>query len=314
MTDIKKKLEYYKKVDLTRCISFSESFIYYDNYINELSSNKVFTGFETLDEHINGIRRGEVFTLLSPTGTGKTGFLLNVFRNTIKSGLLKNKLIINFSLELSEIDIFERLAQMETGLNSYQIERKFKKEKEFKENLLRKSYDYDNLHSIVGRISVNDIIPYCLALKDIFNLDIGVVAVDYAGLLKAEGRNEYEITSNAVRGIKEVALSLNVPVLLTSQINRDSAKNDITLYSGKSSGSIEETSQIVCSIIRVPSVPVKSNINGKIIGDIDKHKIQLLELKILKKKRGKYSDDKIYILLDNNSLIMKEHNVPPNVN
>ncbi|MBN1634002.1 MAG: hypothetical protein JW917_07555 [Ignavibacteria bacterium] len=312
--DIKKNLAKYKNIDLTRCISFSEGFQYYEKYVNSLSDNKVYTGFNILDETINGIRSGEVFCLLSPTGTGKTGFLLNVFRNIIKKNFLKDKLIINFSLELSELDIFERFSQMQSGLNSYELERKFKSDSVFKENLLNKSYDYENLISVIGRISVNEIKPYCLAIADYNNKNIGVVSVDYTGLLKAEGRNDYEIISNAVRGIKEVALSLNIPVLLTSQINRDSSKNDITLFSAKSSGAIEETSQILCSINRVSQIPMDSGIDNVTLEKIENKKIQLLELKIHKKKRGNYLDKPYFITLDNNSLVMEEVSNKPKIN
>lgn len=310
--NIKKQIEKFKNIDLTRCISFSEGFKYYDEYCKSSSENKIYTGFQTLDETINGIRSGEVFTLLSPTGTGKTGFLLNVFRNIIKKGLLKEKLIINFSLELSEIDIFERLAQMETGFNSYKVEKMFKCDKDFKAKLLAESYKYENLISVIGRISTSEIKPYCMAIMEYKEKsNIGLLAIDYAGLLKAEGRNEYEKITNAVQGVKEVALSFNVPVLMTSQINRDSAKNDITLYSAKSSGAIEETSQILCSINRVEKIPMESGIDNETITRVNDRKIQLLELKIHKKKRGSYLDKPLYISLDNNSLLMRETTKQP---
>jgi replicative DNA helicase len=312
-TTLKKDLAKFKDVDLTRCISFSEGFIEYDKYVHS-ENNKFYTGFSTLDETINGIRNGELFCLLSPTGTGKTGFLLNVFRNVIKKGFIKDKLIINFSLELNELDIVERLAQMETNLNSYQLERKFRTDNSFKEKLLNESFNYDNLISVIGRISTREIKLYSMALAVMQNKKIGVIAVDYAGLLVSEGRNEYEITSNAVRGLKEIALALDVPVLLTSQINRDSAKNEIGLHSAKSSGAIEETSQIVCSINRVDKIAMDSGIDNETLTKINDKKIQLLEIKIHKKKRGNYLDKPLYITLDNNSLLMREITKQPNTN
>lgn len=38
---------------------------------------KVFTGFSGLDEKMNGLRPGEILTVIAPTNTGKSALAMN---------------------------------------------------------------------------------------------------------------------------------------------------------------------------------------------------------------------------------------------
>ena len=146
----KAKLAEYKNVNFGRVMDYSEMIDPYAKYIETISDNKIYFGYETLDNHLFGIRPPELVTILSEPDIGKTTFVMNMLRYQIESdSFLKNKLLINFSLELNEYDLIERVIQMETGFNSFEIEKKFKTDAKFKEYCFEFVKKYNNIVSVI---------------------------------------------------------------------------------------------------------------------------------------------------------------------
>lgn len=305
----KQKLEELKNVNLGRIMDFSEMIEPYEDYIKKISENKVFFGFDTLDNHLFGMRPPELCSVLSEPDIGKTTFILNLLRYQIESNsFLKNKLIINFSLELNEYDLIERVIQMETGLNSFEIEKKFKTDMAFKEKCCNLVNKYDNIVSVMQRIKVCDIIPYIKAVEEMKSLSTGLIIIDYLQLVTSEFSDDYLRTTRAMQGIKEASLLLNLPIIVTSQVSRSAGKNidGLELTSGKSSGAIEETSQIVLGLEKIREND-KNDIDFETLEKITKGELRLLRLKILKKKRGQYLNKPLYLNLDYKNLKLAEY-------
>ena len=109
----KAKLNEYADLNLGRVMNYSEMIEPFSKYIESISDSKVFTGIPTIDEKLFGFRPPEVISILSEPDIGKTTFIMNFLKYQIdSSSFLKNKLLINFSLELNEYDLIERVLQM----------------------------------------------------------------------------------------------------------------------------------------------------------------------------------------------------------
>lgn len=308
----KAKLNEYANLNLGRVMNYSEMIEPFSKYIDAVADSKVFTGIPTIDEKLFGFRPPEVISILSEPDIGKTTFVMNFLKHQIDSdSFLKNKLLINFSLELNEYDLIERVLQMETGLNSFEIEKKFKSDQDFKEQCKMLVKKYDNIVSVIERVKSDQIISYVKLIEDIYEKKAGLLIIDYLQLVGSEFRDDYTRTTRNMQEIKETALLLNLPIIVTSQVSREAGKSDtgLTMSSGKASGAIEETSQIVLGLEKAKLVAGQNQIDQRTIELCSSGDIRLIRLKVLKKKRGKYLDEPLHLVLNYKNLSIYEYSV-----
>ncbi len=163
-----------------------------------------------------------------------------------------------FSLEMPIPSITERYQSIVTGASGSDIEatyesnepRALKIKDEFKKNFIK---ELNNLFVIPTRVSISDISDYINLIELEHNVKIGVVGIDYLGLMDGKGLNEYEIISKLSRDIKTMAKQLNLPVILLSQVNRKGGEGqtEITLDMARGSGAIEEGADFVLGLYQV---------------------------------------------------------------
>jgi replicative DNA helicase len=107
-------------------------------------------------------------------------------------------------------------------------------------------------------VGVGYIHAVCKRLKSRGLLDI--VFVDYVQLMNAKGENRHQQISLISRGLKELALDLDVPVVAAAQLKRDAEQRQPKLSELKESGSLEQDADIVVFIWResepVPNVDI----------------------------------------------------------
>ena len=305
----KAKLNEYADLNLGRVMNYSEMIEPFSKYIESISDSKVFTGIPTIDEKLFGFRPPEVISILSEPDIGKTTFIMNFLKGEFLFFLKKNKLLINFSLELNEYDLIERVLQMETGYNSFEIEKKFKSDEDFKEECKTLVKKYDNIVSVIERVKSHQIISYVKMIEDIYEKKAGLLIIDYLQLVGSDIRDDYTRTTRNMQEIKETALLLNLPIVVTSQVSREAGKSDtgLTMSSGKASGAIEETSQIVLGLEKAKLTNSQTDIDQNTIELCSKGDIRLIRLKVLKKKRGKYLDKELYLVLNYKNLTLYEY-------
>jgi replicative DNA helicase len=89
---------------------------------------------------------------------------------------------------------------------------------------------------------------------------LDIVFVDYVQLMSAKGENRHQQISLISRGLKELALDLNVPVVSAAQLRRDAEQKQPKLSDLKESGSLEQDADVVIFIWResepVPNVDI----------------------------------------------------------
>lgn len=210
------------------------------------------TGFTELDRVTSGWQPSDMVVLAARPGMGKTAFVLSMTRNTavdFKQG------VAVFSLEMSSLQLVNRLISSETGISG---------EKLRKGNLA--DHEYQQLHSQIGKLaeapiyiddtpglSVFELRAKCRRLKA--QHDIQLVVIDYLQLMTAAGAGSREQEISTIsRSIKSIAKELNVPIIALSQLSRSvetrGGDKRPMLSDLRESGAIEQDADIVTFIYR----------------------------------------------------------------
>lgn len=207
------------------------------------------TGIKELDETITGLNRSDFILLGARPGMGKTSFALNIARH---AAVKANKKIAFFSLEMSKEQLASRLLSTEAMVGGTKLRTGKLSEDEWIRlieagDVLSKTQMYfdDNPSITVGEMKAK-----IRRLRD-----VDLVVVDYLQLMSAAGKNDNRVQeiSKITRSMKIMAKELNVPVLMLSQLARDSEKRTNhrpVLSDLRDSGSIEQDADIVLFLYR----------------------------------------------------------------
>jgi replicative DNA helicase len=213
------------------------------------------SGFTELDRITSGWQKSDLIIVAARPGMGKTAFVLSLARN---AAIGFNRPIAVFSLEMSSVQLVQRMISSETGIPS---------------DKLRKgtldNTEWQKLVSMTGKLSsapvyiddtpslsVFDLRSKCRRLKAMYNIEM--IVVDYLQLMRSDvdaksGNREQEI-STISRSLKALAKELNVPVIALSQLSRAvesrGGSKRPQLSDLRESGAIEQDADMVTFIYR----------------------------------------------------------------
>lgn len=208
------------------------------------------TSLHDLDERTNGWQKSDLILLAARPSMGKTALALNMALGAART----KKVIAIFSLEMSKMQLGNRLLSLESGVNSQQLNTG---------NLSKD--DINSLADALGRLSeqkiyIDDTAGITLLelrskarqLKHEKGLDL--IVIDYLQLMTG-GRqeNRQQEISEISRGLKALARELDVPVLALSQLSRSvemRAEKKPQLSDLRESGSLEQDADIVMFLYR----------------------------------------------------------------
>ncbi len=215
------------------------------------------SGFTALDRVTSGWQPSDLIILAARPAMGKTAFVVSAMRN---AAVDFGKGVAIFSLEMSSIQLVNRLISAEAELDSEKIK---------KGNLA--DYEWTQLNHKITRLSqapifiddtpglsIRELRTKCRRLKA--QHDIQMVIIDYLQLMsgnaegsKGGGNREQEIASIS-RALKQLAKELNVPVIALSQLSRAvetrGGDKKPMLSDLRESGSIEQDADMVCFLYR----------------------------------------------------------------
>lgn len=201
----------------------------------------------TLDEVTSGLAPKQLWVVAAGTGGGKTSFALQIAAHASVHG----HLVLFFSLEMSAEELTTRMFSQLSGVR--------------------------DLANPVFRSEVTTAVTHASALPFLFDQESyswpamsasirrlscrqkpGLVVVDYLQLLKGVGRFESrtkEVGANS-RALKLLAMEFDIPVIMLSQLNRESAKDGRApeLHDLKESGDIENDADKVLFIHPTSSI------------------------------------------------------------
>ncbi|WP_303312485.1 replicative DNA helicase [Hymenobacter sp. BT730] len=214
------------------------------------------SGFTALDRVTSGWQPSDLVIIAARPGMGKTAFVVSAMRN---AAVEFKKPVAIFSLEMSSLQLVNRLISAEAELDSEKIK---------KGNLA--DYEWAQLNHKISALSsapifiddtpglsIRELRTKCRRLKA--HHDIQMIIIDYLQLMsgntdgKAMGNREQEIASIS-RALKGIAKELNVPVLALSQLSRSvetrGGDKKPQLSDLRESGSIEQDADMVIFLYR----------------------------------------------------------------
>jgi replicative DNA helicase len=166
--------------------------------------------------------------------------------------------VLFFSLEMSARELICRILSSETGIPNNYILRNPKKLSAEQKQLLAKQTDVTKLPMNIfdeGKVTMSSIRANCRKAKDTVGCDF--IIVDYLQIMSPENEAQRKDTNKfyeeVTRDLKILAKTLDVPVVLLSQLNRatDSRKdNRPNLSDLRGSGGIEQNADTVAFLFR----------------------------------------------------------------
>ena len=180
--------------------------------------------FYDLDAITQGLSPGNLYIIGGRPAMGKTSFVLNIAKNI---GQVHNLPICFFSLETSKKMLSYRLLSMETGIESGRLRTGRLTQEEWP--ILGEAIYFIGKNPIYlidkSTIQVSEIYKFCEEVKSHHKKNLGVIVIDFLQLLKDRtlGPNisrEDEL-SKIMNDLKNLSINLEVPVIITSQLNRE---------------------------------------------------------------------------------------------
>lgn len=242
------------------------------------------TGFHDLDRLTSGLQPSNLIIIGGRTSMGKTSMALNIAHHV---SVYLGVGVLIFSLEMSEVEVTERLLLCEARIDSarYRVGDMNEKDMESVVNAAGVLRNAPIWIDDTGDITLSELrtISRQLMAKE----NIGLIIVDYIQLMysgKADTRAQE--VSRISRDLKVTATDLKVPVLAVSQLRRPPptvAQKKPTLEDLKESGGIEQSADLVILIYR-PEVDDPTNLDVK----------GLAEINLAKHRNGKTGKFKLY--------------------
>lgn len=216
----------------------------------------VASGFKDLDQLTFGFQRQEMIILAARPSMGKTSFALNLAEAAAMPKRGTAAPVLFFSLEMSASQLALRMLCSRARVNMKLLREGFVKQNgEEMRSLVTAADEFSKAPIFIDDSSALTIMQLRAKARRIHaRHGLGFIVVDYLQLLSptdAKVAREQQV-AEASRGLKALAKELNVPVLVLSQLNRSSEKENRTpkLADLRESGSIEQDADVVLMLAR----------------------------------------------------------------
>ena len=211
------------------------------------------TGYRDLDELLAGLQPSSLVIVGARPAMGKTSFALGMVAN---AALLADRPVLFFSLEMSNLELTQRLVCSEARIDS----------KNARVGKL-KNDDWPKISHVMGRLadapiwiddnpnlSIMEIRAKARRLSSQVG-KLGMIVIDYLQLMTGRQRaeNRQVEVAELSRGLKILARELETPVVALSQLSRNlemRADKRPMLADLRESGSIEQDADVVMFIHR----------------------------------------------------------------
>lgn len=226
--------------------------------IEELDSDPVSTPtpWPSVDKMLGGIKPGSLYTFGARPGVGKSVVAVQLATTLARTGS-----VAFISLEMRTADLHSRAISAAAKVSISDMENRTLSAEDW-ERIGRVAPELETLPMAVldrTSASIGDIRRFVTATAR--REPLAAVVVDYLQLIKkppGDQRPRHEYIADLTRELKTLAMELDVPVILLSQLNRASTTRDSKmpeLSDLRESGAIEQDSDVVILLHRLPDDP-----------------------------------------------------------
>lgn len=223
----------------------------FDRFTKGMTIDGLGTGLPDLDKHTQGLKPGQMIVVAGRPAMGKTTLAMNIVADV---ALNQHKPVLVISLEMSKDQLMDRLLAAVGGIPLPKI----KTGECSSDNATELSFAANRLKD--APIAVSDVSVMTMprirsiARRQRYKMGgLGLVVIDYLGLVEGDGKNRVEDVTAMSRQIKLLARELECPVMVLSQLNRgcESRPDKRPVLSDlRESGAIEQDADIVMFVYR----------------------------------------------------------------
>lgn len=202
------------------------------------------TGFSGVDQVLAGMGNSDLILVGARPGMGKTSFALNIATNV---AVQSKKTVCIFSLEMSAEQLVSRIISSEAMIDSYALRTGNLDSKQWNE-IAKTTTKLAGCNILIDDTTGMTVTGMKGKLRRV--KDLGLVVVDYLGLMQSDRRidNRVNEVAEISRNLKIMAKELNVPVVCCAQLSRgpESRTDKRPMLSDlRDSGAIEQDADIV---------------------------------------------------------------------
>jgi len=251
----------------------------------------VMSGFRDLDGMTYGFHAGEMIVLAARPSVGKTSLAMNFAEHAIlPDGGRKSNGVLVFSLEMTAAQLAMRLICSRARVDMKRIRDRVASKQDLAE-ITTTVKELKQAPLWIDDASSSTILDLRAKARRLHTKSpLGLIVVDYLQLIRGTDnrvQREQQI-ADISRGMKGMAKELNVPVVVLSQLNRESEKEnrDPRLSDLRESGSIEQDADVVMLLNRPKKRDDDETVGeGGLPGDIEH-----IKLIIAKQRNGPVGD------------------------
>jgi replicative DNA helicase len=235
------------------------------------------TGFTDLDRLMSGMQPGNLILVAARPAMGKSTFAMNVAQHVSQH---EHKPVVVFSLEMSSMEIVQRLICAEARVDTNKVRSGRMGEAEWR-RVITATGRLDTAPLYIDdtpSITMGEIRAKCRRLKAKGGLEL--VVVDYIQLMTSPRRTENRVQEVAEisRSLKILAKELSVPVVAVSQLSRQpeqtggSKPRRPRLADLRESGSLEQDADVVMFVYREDYYDKETERKGEAEIIVEKHR------------------------------------------
>jgi replicative DNA helicase len=225
------------------------------------------TGIQDFDSLTCGLEPGQLVIVAARPSVGKTALALNVADYVTHQG----ETVAFFSLEMTRRELAQRLLALRASVSVSAMRSGQLEGDQWDRISACKAKAEGQRLFLIDRSSIG--VPYARAAARKIKRQngLGLIVVDYLGLMRGEGQNRTQEIGSLSRGLKALAKELHVPIIALAQLNRGNEHRQDRrpqLSDLRDSGEIEQDADIVAMLHTEQEQPgfaellVRKNRNG----------------------------------------------------
>ncbi len=207
------------------------------------------TGFRRLDGMTGGLEPGQLVIVAARPSVGKTVAGCNIAAHVAASGTP----VLFFTMEMSHREIAQRILAARSGVTVQAMRSGTSDRRDWDQmaEMVAASAGWSLFIDDTPAVTVTYVRAKARRIQRAHGL--GLIVVDYLGLMRGTGDNRTQEVGSISRGLKALAKELKVPVIALAQLNRASEgrlDKKPTLADLRDSGEIEQDADIVAMLHR----------------------------------------------------------------
>lgn len=249
LSEIKQVLDTYKDIDCIRLPEPAQDWLAdYWKELDERPGRKIVnTWMRSLDNILCGIRRKELTSIGARPAVGKSAFALQIALTVARQG----EKVMYFPLEMSTMQTVERMFLRNIDIPIWKL-RKGEVDWEKINVQSEKIYDLEKSGNFLIFEAVNDINVIRELVKTHKPYMVVIDQLEQMRCATERFKDKRERFSYMTNNLKRLSMVENCHIMLACQINRGAERSEPTMANLKESGSIEEDSDNVLLLHRIP--------------------------------------------------------------